>query len=112
MTTSPLAVKEGWKTVPVEPTPEMVEAGRRAIKEAPDLGGIVSENTPEAYDAYVAMLAAAPTYPNTGVPTEEEILRIIHENIWVDHETYYGATEAARAILKLLTEKAKEGDTP
>lgn len=58
-----------WKMVPVEPTPEMVEAGRRAIKDAPDLSGIVFENTPEAYDAYEAMLQAAPTPPP--LPSEE-----------------------------------------
>lgn len=54
-------VPEGWKLVPVEPTTDMVEAGIKAIKNAPDLVGVVTEFTSEAYDCYRAMLAVAPS---------------------------------------------------
>ena len=42
---------QGWKLVPVKPTPEMVEAGWRA-----------AGSTTKALDCYRAMLAAAPDF--------------------------------------------------
>lgn len=62
MTPQPSAAS-GYVLVPREPTTAMVEAGRAAMKAAPDLGGIVSQYTPEVMDVYAAMLAAAPTPP-------------------------------------------------
>lgn len=55
------AEAKGWKLVPREYTPDMVEAGRAAIENAPDLGGIVFEWTPEACDCWWAMYDAAPS---------------------------------------------------
>ncbi len=79
-----------WKLVPVEPNAAMVEAGISAIKQAPDVGGICAEYTAEAYDAYTAMLAAAPPAPVVevtdevaefigGVTDEPQIVRVVRE---------------------------------
>lgn len=91
-----------WKMVPVEPTPEMVETGSRAIKDAPDLGGIVFENTPEAYDAYKAMLQAAPTPPP--LPSEDELTEAIKNSALSEGPALPDsiARPATRAILALL----------
>lgn len=51
---------EGWRLVPVEPTAEMVQAGRNE-----PLAGEADEDAPEDYRAvYRAMLAAAPACPS------------------------------------------------
>lgn len=124
--TPPLAVKEGWKMVPVEPTPEMVEPfARRECLAAgldPDepqpphgefprwygLGGKWHALLKEA-------LAAAPTYPNTGVPTEEEIEAVLigacEEAPPLESLTPAQRARTkfmARAILKLLIEKGEK----
>lgn len=63
----------GYMLVPIQPTTKMVEAGRIAMKVAPDLAGIVSEYTPEVMDAYAAMLAVAPTPPKVTFATPDDI---------------------------------------
>ena len=54
---SPASVLGGWKLVPFEPTDAMIECGCRA------LGALYGQYG--ASEAYRAMLAAAPTPPNT-----------------------------------------------
>lgn len=54
---------EGWRLVPVEPTPKQIGDGIRALMDAPDLGGIVEPYLPEVVDAYKAMLTSAPPAP-------------------------------------------------
>lgn len=60
------AVPEGWRLVPVEPTPKQIGDGIRALMDAPDLGGIVEPYLPEVVDAYKAMLTSAPPAPSVG----------------------------------------------
>lgn len=57
------AVPDGWRLVPVEPTPKQIGDGIRALMDAPDLGGIVEPYLPEVVDAYKAMLTSAPPAP-------------------------------------------------
>lgn len=54
---------DGWRLVPVEPTPKQIGDGIRALMDAPDLGGIVEPYLPEVVDAYKAMLTSAPPAP-------------------------------------------------
>lgn len=49
-------VPEGWRLVPVEPTEAMKQAGELAL----DVRGLVVDHD-DAADAWVAMLAAAPS---------------------------------------------------
>lgn len=68
---------EGWKLVPIEPTREMIRAGAFA--------GTDTFNAPPA-DAYVAMLAAAPT------PTAQEgepVYQVLRKEGW-DWDTVSG----------------------
>lgn len=67
-----IAAPEGWKLVPVEPTPEMVVYGQERMDECIDMGfdssedGSVYEYSRISSDApfliYNSMLAAAPEY--------------------------------------------------
>jgi len=56
-------VPEGCVVVPREPTTKMMEAGMFAGLNAPDVGGICSPFTAEAYDTYKAMIAAGEVKP-------------------------------------------------
>ncbi|CAO3447946.1 hypothetical protein [Azospirillum argentinense] len=51
----PAGVPEGWKLVPVEPTPEMLDAGVEA--------GVGAAPSPWCPEVYRALLSAAPTAP-------------------------------------------------
>lgn len=72
------AVPDGWRLVPAEPTPEMIQAGRDE-----PLAGEADEDAPEDYKAvYRAMLYAAPPAaeqpalhkcPHCGATTEPPI---------------------------------------
>lgn len=65
----------GWKLVPVEPTPEMIEQGSSTIN---DSGG--SARWSETREAWAAMLAAAPTPPVHAENTSQERVRNQAEN--------------------------------
>lgn len=73
---------DGWKLVPVEPTREMVEVGRRMVGELAlsmrgYTGHITDENRstwPEAYE-YRAMIAAAPQPPAQAVARPEAAVK-------------------------------------
>lgn len=67
-------VPPGWKLVPIEPTPEMIEAcfGRDGLRLAPKIARITvahaikhqrTSNEPGAITAWRAMVAAAPEPP-------------------------------------------------
>jgi hypothetical protein len=53
-------VPDGWVLVPVEPTPEMVEAGARSLRCDLEIGRTPQRRTASrgARNAYVSMLAA------------------------------------------------------
>jgi hypothetical protein len=54
-------IPEGWKLVPLEPTPEMIEAGRDAEHRC----GMLPRQAPVAY-GYRAMVKAAPEFHPKG----------------------------------------------
>lgn len=67
-------VHKGWKLVPVEPTPEMVEAAFDSL-EAYSLEGSIRRH-------YRAMLAAAPAAPQAEQQAESPQERLTTEHIW------------------------------
>ena len=100
-----------WKLVPVEPNAAMVEAGISAIKQAPDVGGICAEYTAEAYDAYTAMLAAAPPAPvgrplcaTLSAETREEVIREVVKD---DGGLEMALAQAAAIIERLNRERSQ-----
>lgn len=83
-------VPKGWVLVPVEPTPEMHAAGMAAIESAPDVGGVCLPNTAEAYECYVAMLAAAPqpekAEPDVPFPGMQEAFEAHYSQSFTDRD--------------------------
>lgn len=84
-----VGVPDGWKLVPVEPTPEMINAGN----DAAHAGGCdLYRLTREVMNAYPAMLAAAPAAPaaDAGGVLEQAMYTLIsidyHENSGLVHE--------------------------
>ena len=93
---------DGWKLVPIEPTPEMVKAGYlHKHRDAYD---------PEA-DVYRAMLAAAPGATSQGVAVaqpDERIVKVSSQgvqfgNAWFSHEkiTGYSAEQLNSGLCKV-----------
>jgi hypothetical protein len=79
------AEPEGWKRVPIKPTPEMCHVGRYGgDKDAPAYGekpaeGVtawpfVADHTAE--QIYQSMLAAAPAHPAEGVPAQDVEIKV------------------------------------
>lgn len=102
------SVAQEWQIVPLKPTAIQVAKGIGAICRAGD-------TMQQAEAAYEAMLAAAPTYPTPGVPTEEEIEAVLigacEEAPPLESLTPAQRARTkfmARAILKLLTEKGEK----
>lgn len=66
-----------WVLVPRVPTAEMIQAGIAAMKSAPDLGGIVEDLLPEAWDCFVAMAGSAPPTPDAAGREALDLLDIL-----------------------------------
>lgn len=92
-TPQPSAVPDGWKLVPVEPTPEMMKAGC-----AVPLNKAARHNS-----CYRAMLAAAPSAPKADDPVKVQLLEALEELM-------YACTDKAEALATAAIAAArKEG---
>ena len=70
------AIPEGWQLVPIEPTPEMIEAGRNAPM---ILAGNDEDDAPQDYiNVYEAMLSAAPKQGGTEL---EDALAVVNARL-------------------------------
>ena len=101
---APAGVPEGWKLVPVEPTPEMVRAAVYAVI-TPD-GGLLSHAV--AVGRYRAMLSAAPTAQGQGWGKALEDIaaerrrQIEGEGYDPSHDDGYTMSELLRAAVSYI----------
>lgn len=106
------SVPEGWKLVPVEPTPEMCNAGNRAR-----YNSVCPLWTSILEEAYAAMIAVAPTSP--AIPKEPESqlrenIRLLLENDGGEGSKRYDATAfltSRDALRGWLTEQPEPSTT-
>lgn len=82
--------REGWKLVPIEPTPEMLDKAGRELSMNDESAGAAEcdlEYQADAHTAYAAMIAAAPLPPVVERKDGEDSARLD----WLDQQGYaYG----------------------
>ena len=103
--------RDGWKLVPVEPTPEMLFSAKESVKDWSEFGAEWLEEEGAAWtSAYRAMLEAAPSPPSE--VTREEINKVLHDEIRSCTGislSQDGTLKLADAVLSLFHQRGEKG---